>query len=121
VRSGEVGERYAERHLRKLGMKLLERNLRAAGGEIDLVAFDRGTFVFVEVKSRSSERFGRPEEAVDRAKRRNVARAAREFLKRKGLLDRPRRYDVAAVRLDDRGRPVSIDWTKSAFEEADLQ
>lgn len=98
-------------------MRLLERNLRAAGGEIDLVAFDRGVFVFVEVKSRSTDVGGSAEEAVDARKRANVVRTARAFLARRGLLDRPRRYDVAAVRLDGDGRPVAVDWTKGAFDE----
>jgi putative endonuclease len=102
-------------------MTLLERNLRAAGGEIDLVALCGGTIVFVEVKARSSDAFGTPEEAVDFGKRRTVVRAAREFLRRKGLSDRPRRYDVAAVRLGEKGRPEEVRWTEAAFDEGEFQ
>lgn len=100
-------------------MTLLERNVRAAGGEIDLVALDGDVVVIVEVKSRSTDAFGTPDEAVDRRKIVNVVRAARSFLKGKGLLDRRRRYDLASVRLDIRGAPVSVTWTKAAFDEGE--
>jgi len=116
---GAAGERAAERELKRRRMLLLERNVRAGGGEIDLVALDRDTLVFIEVKSRSSAAFGEPAEAVDAAKRTRIVRAARAFMKRKGLLDRPRRYDVAAVMLDEKGRPASIDWISGAFDEED--
>ena len=114
---GAAGERAAERELKRRRMVLLERNVRAGGGEIDLVALDRDTLVFVEVKSRSSAAFGEPAEAVDAAKRGRIVRAARAFLARKRMLDRPRRYDVAAVLLDENGRPATIDWISGAFDE----
>ena len=116
-RPGEAGERAAERELKKLHMTLLERNLRSAGAEIDLVALDGRTVVFVEVKSRSADARVGPLEAVDSAKRRHVIRGARAFLKRKGLTDQPRRYDIAAVTLGDGGQPVSVQWMKAAFDE----
>jgi putative endonuclease len=102
-------------------MSLLERNLRAGGGEIDLVALSGETLVFVEVKSRSSTAFGEPAEAVDRAKRRRLVRAARAFLAGKRMLDRPRRYDVASVMLDEKGKPESVSWTEAAFDEGDAR
>ena len=119
ARSGEAGERAAERELRRLGMTLLERNLRAAGGEIDLLAYDRGTIVIVEVKSRSTNAPGTAAEAVTARKRRNLVRAARAHLKGKGLLRQPRRYDVAVVDLDAKGRAVEVRWTKAAFDETE--
>lgn len=117
ARPGARGERAAEKELRRLGMTLLERNVRAAGGEIDLLALDGDTIVVVEVRSRSSESHGTPEESVDAAKRRHLIRAARSLLAKKGLLDRPRRYDVAAVLLRPDGKPGEIRWTKGAFDE----
>lgn len=117
-RPGQRGERAAEKELRRLGMTLLERNVRAAGGEIDLLALDGETIVVVEVRSRSSESHGTPEETVGATKRRHLIRAARSLLAKKGLSDRPRRYDVAAVRLGADGKPESIRWTKGAFDEA---
>jgi putative endonuclease len=102
-------------------MTVLERNVRAAGGEIDLVALDGDTLVIVEVKSRRSESHGTPEEAVDRTKRKHLVRAARSFLGKKRLLDRNRRYDVAAVRLSDDGRALGVRWTKAAFDEGEVR
>jgi putative endonuclease len=118
---GEAGEAAAARELSRQGMTLLERNLRSAGAEIDLVGLDGRTIVFIEVKARSSEAFGTPEEAVDREKRRRIVRAARAFLRRKGLSRQPCRYDIAAVDLDAQGRPVAVRWTRAAFDEGDMR
>jgi putative endonuclease len=101
-------------------MTVLERNVRAAGGEIDLVALDRDTLVIIEVKSRRSDAYGTPEEAVDATKRRHLVRAARSFLGKKRLLERKRRYDIAAVRLSADGRAVDVRWTKAAFDEEEV-
>ena len=117
---GRAGEKAAEKHARRRRMTILERNLRRAGGEIDLVALHRETIVFIEVKARSASSRMHPAEAVDRRKRSNVVRAARAFMREKALLDHPRRYDVAAVELDERGRPRSVSWTEGAFDEEEF-
>ncbi|HLE18234.1 MAG TPA: YraN family protein, partial [Syntrophales bacterium] len=64
IRTGKAGEETAVRHLQKLGYRILERNYRCPVGEIDIVAKDKNTIVFVEVKSRKTEEFGDPELAV---------------------------------------------------------
>ena len=120
-RPGQAGEKAAEKELKRRGMTLLERNVRAGGGEIDLVGLHGEVFVFVEVKSRSSTAFGDPAEAVDYAKRQKVVRAARAFLAGKGLAGRSRRYDVASVMLDDRGRAREVRWIESAFDEGEAR
>lgn len=76
-------------------MKVLERNFRCPAGEIDLVALDGSTLVFVEVKLR--RRPFDPLEAVDARKRRQISRAAFDFLLRRGMLARAARFDVVAV------------------------
>jgi putative endonuclease len=116
---GDAGEKAAARELRRLGMELLERNVRLAGAEIDLVALDRETVVFVEVKARSGTAFGTAAEAVDRRKRARISRAARAFLLRSKLAGRPVRYDVASVDLDASGRPTGVRWVRAAFAEED--
>lgn len=118
-RSGRAGEREAERELSRRGMTLLERNVRLKGAEIDLLALDGKTIVIIEVKARSSSAFGTPEEAVDRKKQRSLVRGARTFLAGKGLLDRARRYDIAAVHLDEEGHATVTGWTKAAFDEGE--
>ncbi len=96
-RLGARGEAAAERYLRGLGYVILARQLRNVGGELDLIARDGETIVFIEVKSRQSSGHGRPEEFVDREKQRRIARAALAFLKRRRWLDRRTRFDIIAV------------------------
>lgn len=95
--SGIVGEAEALRYLTQKGMKLLEKNYRRAGGEIDLIVRDGDTIVFVEVKARRSPRFGAPAEAVTPAKMRNIVRTAAGYLQTNRLLDSPVRFDVIAI------------------------
>ena len=94
-RLAAAGEQAAAEHLERGGMQVVERNYRCRAGEIDLVAVDGNTVVFVEVKLRHPP-FD-PLEAVDARKRRQVCRAAFDFLLRRGMLGRPARFDVVAV------------------------
>jgi putative endonuclease len=94
-RLAEAGERAAAAHLERGGMRIVERNYRCTAGEVDLIALDGGTVAFVEVKLRHPP-FD-PLEAVDGRKRRQVCRAAFDFLLRRGMLGRPARFDVVAV------------------------
>jgi putative endonuclease len=94
-RLAEAGERAAAEHLERGGMRIVERNYRCPAGEIDLIAMDGSTVTFVEVKLRHPP-FD-PLEAVDERKRRQVCRAAFDFLLRHAMLGRPARFDVVAV------------------------
>jgi len=114
---GLRGEAAAARHLKRLGYKVVARGDRSVGGELDLVAVDGRTIVFVEVKTRRSQQRGRPAEAVDAVKQRRLARAAEVFLKRRGLLDYPARFDVVAVTWPEDGRRPEIEHFKDAFEK----
>jgi putative endonuclease len=96
-RFGAFGEEKAAEYLRRRGFEILARNVRTAYGEIDIVARDGATVVFIEVKSRRS-RGGL--EAVDARKRKRLSRLALAFLARAGWLDRPARFDVVAVASD---------------------
>jgi putative endonuclease len=96
--AGSWGEREAERHLRRAGYAILGRRVRPGGrDELDLVARRDGVLVFVEVKTRATEDFGRPMDAVDRRKRHSLSRAAVRYLQR--LRKRPDliRFDVVEV------------------------
>lgn len=105
---GKRSERIAERHLRWRGYRILARNFRAAGAEIDLIAIDGDTLVFVEVKARRSMVAGRPEEAVDARKQRRIRRAAEIFAERHRASDRLMRFDVVAITGEGRGRKLEI-------------
>lgn len=114
-RLGDQGERAAARFLREQrGMRIITRGYRTPHGEIDLIARDGDTLVFVEVKAR---RKGEPAEAVTPEKQRRLTLAALRFSKRFGLLEGVRgRFDIVAVLWpDDRGQPT-IEHIPNAFE-----
>jgi putative endonuclease len=111
---GAAGEKAAERFLRKKRYVIVARNYRCKAGEVDLVALDRGTVVFVEVKTRRQPGFGDPLEAVDVRKQRQVVRVARHFIAEHRLHDRDARFDVVGVWWED-GR-VCCDLVENAFE-----
>lgn len=112
---GTRGEAAAARHLESLGYRILDRRFRTRAGEIDLVAEEAGTLVFVEVKSRSGLGFGRPAEAVDRRKRARLARAASVYLAQRRLLERACRFDVLEV-LKAPGGDLRCLLIKDAFQ-----
>lgn len=101
--TGVEGERIAARHLERLGWQILDERYRAAGGEIDLIALDAETTVFVEVKTRRTERADSPSEAVDLGKRRRIAAAAEAYVAERLAPGSPCRFDIAEVRVDRRG------------------
>src|SRR5579871_6075111 len=104
---GRRGEDAAARFLKRQGYKILARSSRLATGELDLVALDGRTIVFVEVKTRTSADVGHPAEAVDATKQRKLTRLAVTFLKRHQLLEFPARFDVVAITWPGgRGRPA---------------
>lgn len=93
---GRLAEAAAENHLEKLGYAILARNYRARTGEIDLIARDGDTLVFVEVRSRAGSSFGTPAETIGFQKRRRIIRTALAYAQRRGL-DCPMRFDVIAL------------------------
>lgn len=113
---GARGEEAAARHLKRLGYQIVARGSRLSSGEIDLVAVDGRTVVFVEVKTRESPDAGHPAEAVDAVKQRRVSRAAMAFLKSRGLLECPARFDVVAVTWPPGQRRPAIEHFPNAFE-----
>ncbi len=115
-RLGRRGENLAARHLKKLGYTVVERNFKTARGEIDLVARHKKDLVFVEVKSRSSNRFGSPAEAVTPAKQRRLSMVALEYIKIKGLEGMRARFDVVTV--DAGCRPPRVEVIANAFDLA---
>ena len=115
IRLGRRGEETAERHLVSRGFRILERRYRTRAGEIDFIAEDGATLVFVEVKTRSSLRFGRPSEAVGFRKRARIAAAASLYLALRGGPERPCRFDVVEV-LESTGGALRVRIIRDAFE-----
>ncbi len=111
---GRSGEDAAVEHLAGKGLVVVERGYRHRRGEIDIVARTRrGTLVFVEVKTRRNERFGRPEEHVTPAKQVLIRRTARGYLFERKVRRTPCRFDVVSVLPDGRGG-----WVIRHFEDA---
>jgi len=112
---GTLGEQLAAEHLRKNGYKILYRNFRAPhGGEVDLVCRDKrhDELVFIEVKTRSTEDYGQPFEAVDARKRRLILRGAMTWLKMLDLPDITFRFDIVEVLMTE---PREIRQIENAF------
>jgi putative endonuclease len=112
---GRSAESLAAEHLSHLGYRILERNYRFRGGELDLVAIDGDTLVFVEVRARRSIALGTPFETVNRRKQRQVARAAEHWLVGRGLERAPARFDVVSV-VCPAGETPRIEVIRNAFE-----
>ena len=112
---GRIGETLAECALRREGFRIVARNVHMRHSELDLVALEGTTLCFVEVRLRSSDRFGSAEESVDGRKQRRILRGAREFLSRGAA---PRydaiRFDVVAI--DASREPPAVRLIRAAFE-----
>ncbi|MEW6009324.1 MAG: YraN family protein [Candidatus Omnitrophota bacterium] len=109
---GIDAESVAVDFLEKQGYKILEKNFRTKLGEIDIIAKDKNTICFVEVKSRANTSRGLPEEAINSFKRRKISRTALAFLKQKNLMDSDARFDVVSIDLNE----VKVTLFKNAFE-----
>lgn len=112
---GARGEAAAARYLKRQGYKVISRGGRSPFGELDIIAVDGRTVVFVEVKTRSSHDAGHPTEAVGRDKQQRLTRLALGFLKRHELLEHPARFDVVAVTWPTGAKQPAIEHFKNAF------
>lgn len=116
LKIGQRGELAAEIFLRRCGYQILQRNLRLPQGEIDIIAVDRKTIVFVEVKTWFAESREDPSEAVDDKKQARIARAALVYLKQHRLLSLNARFDVVSIIWGNSKEPSQIRHFKSAFD-----
>ena len=105
---GDAGEDLAAAALKQQGYKILERNYVCPLGELDLVARQGKTYVFIEVKTRKNERFGAPQEAVNPAKQRKLRLLADYYLKQKRLGEVAMRFDVVGIIMGEEGPRVEI-------------
>ncbi len=113
---GVIGEEAAVRLLRRRGYRIRGRNVRCPMGELDIVAEDRATLVFVEVKTRSTVEYGDPFESISPLKRRRLQRLAVYYLATRRLADRPCRFDAVAVTIAPDGRVQRLELLVNAFE-----
>jgi putative endonuclease len=111
---GRSGEKTAVNFLKENGYKILVKNYKNKLGEIDIIAKDKDALCFIEVKTRHTDRFGLPQEAVSPSKQRQISKTALMFLKEKNLLDKRARFDVVSV-IYSESQP-RLDLIKNAFE-----
>ncbi|OGY24330.1 MAG: hypothetical protein A2172_00500 [Candidatus Woykebacteria bacterium RBG_13_40_15] len=110
---GKVGEQYAAELLKTKGYKILQTNFQTRLGEIDIVAIDGETLVFVEVKTRIGRVFGLPEEAVGFRKLRSIIKVGEVFRLKNQNLPESERIDVAAIELDNSGKVLREELIKN--------
>ncbi len=113
---GVRGERAAARFLKRQGYLIVARSARDRIGELDLVAVEGKTIVFVEVKTRTSHDRGHPAEAVDQEKQRRLTRVALSYLRRHDLLECRGRFDVVAITWPTAQKQPTIEHIKNAFD-----
>lgn len=111
---GKKGEDLAVRFLKKKGYQIIERNYVCKMGEMDIIASEKDTLVFVEVKTRTSITFGPPQLAVNPKKQSQMSKVALNFLKEKELEDVKARFDVVAILLGPKGAEIEL--IKDAFD-----
>jgi putative endonuclease len=114
---GKQGEDLAFQTIRRLGYKKIIRNYRCALGEVDLIAEDGDTLVFIEIKTRRTGSVGYAKEAVNDRKRRQLSRVALAYMKANGRLETKARFDVVAVFLQRDAGP-EIEVIRNAFDVA---
>jgi len=111
---GKTGEDLACRELERRGYAIVARRYRRRGGELDIIARDGATLVFVEVKARHGREFGEAAEAVTPFKRRRIAQLALDYIVRHHLTSCPCRFDVVSIHVDE-GEPV-VEVIQGAFD-----
>lgn len=114
IGTGRIGEDLAVRYLENQGYVIVERNYSKRIGEIDIIARDGECLVFVEVKTRRSNRYGSPFDAVNFRKQQQVSRVALEYMTQQRCLEVPVRFDVVAVHLQ--GQSPRLELIKNAFD-----
>jgi len=112
---GEYGEDFSCRFLRTKRYKIIERNYRSLWGEIDIIAKDKDTLVFIEVKTRSSDKFGPPASSVTRTKQNRIRRIAEAYIKTSKYQNLCFRFDVISILFDSKKDMVDFKLIQNAF------
>src|SRR5512137_18073 len=105
---GKKGEELAFRFLKKKGYRIIEQNYVCKMGEMDIIAKEKDTLAFIEVKTRTSTAFGPPQLAVNSSKQRQLSKVALNFLNEKRLNDVKARFDVVAILLSPKKEEIDL-------------
>lgn len=120
IKLGAKGEALAVKHLKELGYRIVERNFRVRAGEIDIIAEQEGTLVFVEVKTRTDTRFGPPFESITASKKSHLSKAALEYMNRHDCHNIPARFDIISILFEtnksEKTTDARIEIIRNAFD-----
>jgi putative endonuclease len=111
---GKKGEEVALRFLKEKGYRIIEKNYVCKMGEMDIIAKEKDTLTFIEVKTRTSTEFGPPQLAITPSKQRQLSKVALSYLNKKQLKDVKARFDVVAILLGKKGEEIEL--IKDAFD-----
>jgi putative endonuclease len=115
---GKLGEKVAQKFLKKRGYRIRETGFRCHHGEIDIIAQKKDHLVFVEVRTKSNLDFGTPEESITRAKKERIIASALTYTSTHQNLPSLWRIDVVAIELDDKGQTKRIEHIENAIEQS---
>lgn len=115
--TGILGEQIACEFLGKNGYEIVEKNYRCAEGEVDIIAVQGDTLVFVEVRTKQSKRFGSPEESITPVKKERLRAVAANYGQNRDGLPVSRRIDMVAIEMDKKGKPSRIELIENAVSE----
>lgn len=113
INLGKKGEELALSYLKYKKFKIIEKNLRNRFGEIDIIANDHGTLVFIEVKTRTSASFGLPIQGINQKKQERIRQLAIRYIAEKGLIEKEVRFDVLGILQTS--KQTKIDYIPNAF------
>lgn len=113
---GNKGEKLAAKFLKRKGYKIIQRNYKCKLGEIDIIAEQDRTIVFVEVKTRRTQEFGPPQNAITAAKRSQISKVALFYIREKKLVDQSCRFDVIGITFSPESRKPRIEHIENAFQ-----
>jgi len=114
---GKLGEKTAQKFLKKRGYRIRETGFRCPHGEIDIIAQRKDYLVFVEVRTKSNLDFGTPEESITQAKKKKLIALALTYTSTHQNIPPLWRIDVVAIELDDKGKPKRIELIENAIEQ----
>ena len=115
---GKLGEKAAQKFLKKRGYRIRETGFRCRHGEIDIIAQKKDCLVFVEVRTKSNLEFGTPEESITQAKKEKLIASALTYTTTHQDLPPLWRIDVVAIELDEKGKPKRIEFIENAIEQS---
>ncbi len=113
---GNKGEKLAAKFLKRKGYKIIQRNYKCKLGEIDIIAEQDRTIVFVEVKTRRTQEFGPPQNAITAAKRSQISKVALFYIREKKFVDQSCRFDVIGITFSPESRKPRIEHIENAFQ-----